>query len=125
MSGAETRRALILVVDDEPVVMRLIADALAIDRHEVDTVANGLEPQDRIAARSYDIVSDVRMPELDGVALYRELEKRDPDLLRRIAFVTGTTELPEYASFLDETAIPVLHKPFNLGDLQRFIRQLL
>jgi DNA-binding response OmpR family regulator len=62
------------------------------------------------------------MPKLDGVGLYRELEKGHPELLRRIAFVTGTTESPDYSRFLKETAVPVLHKPFNLGDIERFVR---
>jgi len=71
------------------------------------------------------LLCDLRMPELDGMGLYRELEKVHPDLLRRIAFVTRTTEPPDYSRFLAEMAVPVLHKPFNLGDLERFVRQLL
>ena len=126
MSTAETRRALILVVDDEPLVAGLMADVLVTEGHEVDIAKNGREALEKIAARSYDlIVSDLRMPELDGVGLYRELERRRPTLLGRLLFVSGTTEPPEYASFLEATHAPVLSKPFRLEDLRRFVQRAL
>ena len=65
------------------------------------------------------------MPEMDGVGLYRELARRYPALLRRMAFVTGTTEPPEYQRFLADVGIPVLDKPFDLANLGRFIQRLL
>ena len=126
MFTAETRRALILVVDDEPLVAGLMADVLVTEGHEVDMAKNGREALEKIAARSYDlIVSDLRMPELDGVGLYRELERRRPTLLGRLLFVSGTTEPPEYASFLEATHAPVLSKPFRLEDLRRFVQRAL
>ena len=126
MSTAETRRALILVVDDEPLVAGLMADVLVTEGHEVDIAKNGREALEKIAARSYDlIVSDLRMPELDGVGLYRELERIRPTLLGRLLFVSGTTEPPEYASFLEATHAPVLSKPFRLEDLRRFVQRAL
>lgn len=126
MSTAETRRALILVVDDEPLVAGLMADVLVTEGHEVDIAKNGREALEKIAAHSYDlIVSDLRMPELDGVGLYRELERIRPTLLGRLLFVSGTTEPPEYASFLEATHAPVLSKPFRLEDLRRFVQRAL
>jgi len=126
MATVNTQSARILVVDDDPGVRPLIADILTLDGHEVDTAENGREALDRIAARRYDLImSDLRMPELDGVGLYRELERQRPDLLRRVAFVTGTTEPPEYQRFLADTGVPVLHKPFNIADLQGFVQRLL
>jgi len=126
MSTAEAHRALILVVDDEPLVAGLMADVLVTEGHEVDIAKNGREALEKIAARSYDlIVSDLRMPELDGVGLYRELERIRPTLLGRLLFVSGTTEPPEYASFLEATHAPVLSKPFRLEDLRRFVQRAL
>lgn len=125
-SAAQTRRHRILVVDDEPLVTLLIAEALALEGHEVDTAKNGREALERISACAYDaILSDLRMPELDGVGLYRELDQRNPGLLRRIAFVSGTTQPVEYASFLEETGVPVLRKPFAIDALQRLVQRLL
>lgn len=109
MSTTETRRTRILVVDDEPLVAGLMADVLVTEGHEVDMARNGREALEKIAARSYDlIVSDLWMPELDGVGLYRELEQGRPTLLGRFVFVSGGTEPPEYASFLEATHAPVL-----------------
>src|SRR6266849_243088 len=110
-SGGPSR---ILVVDDEPFIVQLVADMLSEEGYEVDTAANGLLALEHIEKRPYDLIlSDLRMPELDGLALYRELERRWPDLLRRIIFVSGTIEQPEYRSFLQETGVPVLPKPFD------------
>ncbi len=126
MTTTESRRALILVVDDEPLVAALMADVLAMEGHEVDMAKNGREALEKIAVRSYDlIVSDLRMPELDGVGLYRELERGRPKLLERLLFVSGTTEPLEYASFLKATHAPVLCKPFRLDDLRRFVQRAL
>jgi CheY-like chemotaxis protein len=126
LSTTDARRTCILVVDDEPLVAALIADALALEAYEVETAKDGLEALEKIAARSYDaILSDLRMPELDGVGLYRELEQRHESLLLRLAFVSGTTEPPEYASFLEQTGATVLTKPFAVADLHRLVQRLL
>jgi CheY-like chemotaxis protein len=125
-SAAPTRRNRILVVDDEPLVTMLIAEALALEGHDVDTARDGQEALDKVAACAYDaILSDLRMPGLDGVGLYRELDQHDPSLLRRIAFVSGTTQPVEYASFLEETGVTVLRKPFAIDDLQQLVQRLL
>jgi len=125
-SAARARRNRILVVDDEPLVTMLIAEALALEGHDVDTARNGQEALDKVSACAYDaILSDLRMPGLDGVGLYRGLDRQHPDLLRRIAFVSGTTQPVEYASFLEETGVPVLRKPFAIDDLQQLVQRLL
>ena len=126
MPAAKTGRSLILVVDDDPFVLPLIADALATEGYEVDTATNGREALDRIAARSFDlIVSDLRMPEFDGVALYHELERCQPSLLARLVFVSGTTDLAQYSAFIEKSGVPVLSKPFHLEVLRRMIAQSL
>src|SRR6266446_8628349 len=124
--SADACRICILVVDDEPLVAALMADSLGLEGYEVETAKNGREALEKIAARSYDVIlSDLRMPELDGVGLYRELEQQHPRLLPRLAFVSGTTEPPEYASFLERTGATVLNKPFALAELHRLVQRLL
>jgi CheY-like chemotaxis protein len=125
-SAAEIRHARILVVDDEPLVAGLMAETLGREGYEVDTAKNGREALEKIAARSYDVIlSDLRMPDLDGVGLYREIESQQPALLRRLAFVSGTTKPPEYASFLERTGVSVLNKPFVVADLHRLVQRIL
>ena len=126
MRTTEARRACILVIDDEPLVVALMTDILGLEGYEVETAENGREALEKIAARSYDVIlSDLRMPELDGVGLYRALEQRHPSLLPRLAFVSGTTEPPEYASFLQRTGATVLSKPFALTDVHQLVQGLL
>jgi CheY-like chemotaxis protein len=120
------RRACILVVDDEPIVAAAIADILGYEGYEVETAKNGREALEKITARSYDLIlCDLQMPELDGAGLYHELERQQPRLLQRLAFVSGSTEVPEYASFCQRTAVTLLGKPFTLEDLLRLVQRLL
>jgi CheY-like chemotaxis protein len=110
----------ILVVDDEPFIAQLVAETLTAEGYQVDTAANGLLALEQIKRESYDLIlSDLRMPDLDGLALYRELESRRPDLLQRMIFISGTTDDPMYQKFLEQVGVPVLPKPFHLDDLRR------
>jgi|SRR5215468_8300468 len=124
--AVDTRRARILVVEDDPELGPLMAEALTLKGHEVDMAVSGREALERIAACPYDlIVSDLWMPELDGVGLFRELARRRPTLLRRMGFVTSMMDSPQYQRFLADTAVPVLHKPFDLAGLHGFVQRLL
>ena len=126
MPSATTRRPFILVIDDEPLVAAVIADTLMLVGYEVETAKNGREALEKIAACSYDLIlSDLRMPELDGVGLYRELERHAPRLLQRLIFLSGTTDSAEYIRFLEGTGALVLCKPFDIDTLQRLVRQFL
>ncbi|PYN14669.1 MAG: hybrid sensor histidine kinase/response regulator, partial [Candidatus Rokuibacteriota bacterium] len=74
----------------------------------------------------YDlIISDLRMPKLDGPGLHAEVARRHPQLLRRMVFVTGDTLGPESAEFLRRTEVATFGKPFALADVRRVIRQVL
>jgi CheY-like chemotaxis protein len=123
---APMRRGRILVVDDEPVVLEVLAGLLGLQGHEVETVGNGNAALERIATASYDLIfSDVRMPGLDGPGLYREISTRHPALLSRLIFVTGDTLSPDVEAFLSRTAVTCLTKPFALGDLERVVGRFL
>ena len=124
--STDGRRACILVVDDEPLVAAVMADTLGLGGYEVETAKNGREALEKIAGSSYDVIlSDLRMPELDGVGLYRDLEQQHPRLLPRLAFVSGTTDPPEYASFLERTGATILSKPFAVANLLQLVQRLL
>ena len=116
----------ILVVEDDLPIAQMMASILADDGYEVDLACNGRLALEMIEIQDYDLIlTDLRMPELDGVALYRELERRQPDLLRRLIVITGTSAHPEYENFLAETHVPFLEKPFSLVALQALTRQVL
>lgn len=119
-------RLRILVVDDEPTIAQLIADVLTGDGYDVDTAPDGLAALELIGRRVYDLIlSDLRMPELDGLGLYRELEQSRPDLARRFVFITGTSAHTDYQGLIADIAAPVLTKPFDMSELQRVARETL
>jgi CheY-like chemotaxis protein len=90
------RGASILIVDDEPELASLLAEILADDAHRVETAYNGLAALDKLRDGTYDlIISDLRMPHLDGPGLYREVARRHPQMIRRMIFVTGDTLEPD------------------------------
>src|SRR5262245_12772228 len=127
MSGSEVPSGKrILVVDDEAPLAALMADILSADGHTVDIAVNGLAALAHIERGTYDLIlSDLRMPELDGPGLYRELERRQPELARRIAFVTGSAQSVGMEHFLQKTGAPILYKPFRIQDLQKLVSDLL
>lgn len=119
-------RPWVLVVDDESIIAQLIADVLGGEGYDVDTAPHGVAALERLAQRTYDVVlSDLRMPELDGLGLFREIEQRYPDLLHRFVFITGTSEHADYQGFIDDVKVPVLTKPFDMMDLVRVVQELL
>jgi CheY-like chemotaxis protein len=99
----------ILVVDDETGVAEVLAEMLEADGHQVERAHNGVEALERLGTRAYDVIlTDLKMPELDGPGLYREIERRYPALLGRLVFLTGDTLSPEIAEFLDRAGRPRL-----------------
>jgi CheY-like chemotaxis protein len=104
-------------------VADLLAEFLALEGYRVDRASNGREALDLVRRTSYAlIVSDVRMPEMDGASLYHELRALRPELARRIVFVTGDLVRPETRGFLDGTCLRYLEKPFTMLDFQAVIR---
>ncbi len=70
------------------------------------------------------IVSDTRMPVLDGEAFYAELERRFPALCRRFIFLTGDVLNSDKRAFLARTGAPFLTKPCDLDEVRRLIRRV-
>jgi nitrogen fixation negative regulator NifL len=116
----------ILVVDDEPEVGRLLADLLAADGYEVDAASNGAVALEKLESRDYDLIlSDLRMPGLDGPGLYQEIERRRPELLSRFVFLTGDTLSAESRKFLERLTVPSLDKPFDFDEVRRVVARAL
>ena len=118
------QRRRLLVVEDDAIVLDAVAMMLSADGHEVHTAGTRAQALSLLAQTTYDvIVSDLRVPELDGPTLYRELKQRRPEALQRLIFITGST--PAFSDFLAEARVPVLTKPFAAEDLRRAIRNIL
>jgi PAS domain S-box-containing protein len=116
----------VLVVDDEVEIAQMVSEVLNRDHHEVSVARSGRQALEHLAAHPADLIlSDLRMPDLDGPALHRELASSSPDLARRMVFVTGDVLTPETARFLAETSLPVIEKPIDPYDLRVKVRAYL
>jgi DNA-binding response OmpR family regulator len=122
----DSREAWALLVEDERVVGELLAEFLALEGYEVDRAMNGREALELVRRRDYAlIVSDVRMPDVDGPALYHELRGMCPEATRRMVFVTGDVMSTETRRFLDETALRYLEKPFTIAEFRAVVHGVL
>jgi signal transduction histidine kinase len=128
VGGAEAPRSprRILVVDDEESIRLLLNDVLTLDGYEAELAATGIEAMEKLLAGSYDvIISDIKMPGMDGATLYRELAARSPAMAARLIFITGDTVSPDTRAFLGTTTAPVLTKPFRMVVLREAIEGVL
>jgi CheY-like chemotaxis protein len=88
-------------------------------------VGNGQEALDRIAAHQFDLVlSDLRMPVLDGPGLYHALVQGHAEMIRRLVFITGDSLSAEIQAFLRDAKLPCLEKPFQPEDVLRLVDQV-
>ncbi len=115
----------ILIVDDEPEIRETLTEILTAARHRVVTVGSGREALERLAVDQYDVIfTDIRMPDIDGRALYEEIEHRWPDQAGRVVFVTGDTLASALRDFVSESGRPVIEKPFLPSDVRRVLAEL-
>jgi CheY-like chemotaxis protein len=116
----------ILVVDDEASIQRLLGSILELDGHQVETARNGREALERIGRHRYDvIITDIKMPDMDGRELFRRLLSLDPALAHRTIFITGDTVSPDTRTFLQHVNNPCLTKPFRVREVRETISQIL
>ena len=104
----------------------MICDALTQDGHSAEVAGNGSDALIRLEQERFDLViSDVRMPGMDGERLYEELQRSRPELCERLVLTTGDTLGTEPGRIAARTGLNVLHKPFDLDQLRRLVRERL
>jgi DNA-binding response OmpR family regulator len=116
----------VLVVDDEPEIAGLIGDMLEAAGYAVTLCLTGAVALQHIQRATFDaVVCDLRMPDLDGPALWHELQAVAPALAQRLLFVTGDTLNPGAQAFLTASGCPQMDKPFRRQELLLKLSQLL
>ena len=116
----------ILLVDDEVEIAQTLADLLEPEGHTVDLAANGAIAFAKLQKNTFDvIISDLRMPVMDGPTLYKTLAQALPVYLNRIIYVTGDTLSAHVQSFLSEHPVLVVEKPYRLVDIHHAIEEIL
>jgi PAS domain S-box-containing protein len=115
----------ILIVDDEVELAQTLADILQPDGHKMVLAANGRIALEALKEQDFDLIlSDLRMPVLDGPGLYKELEKNMPRYLSRILFITGDTLSEPVRDFLHAYALDVIEKPYTPEDVRQAISRI-
>jgi two-component system NtrC family sensor kinase len=122
----EIARRRALVIDDERDLAELLAEMLEREGFAVEVAFDGEHGLAELGRRSYDLVlSDVRMPDLDGPALLRRLQSDWPALAKRLIFITGDTVGLGTGSALDKLGRPVIEKPISPEEMRRVIQATL
>jgi len=125
--GRGSEQSRVLIVDDDPALLQALPQALQLRMAEatVETADSAAVALDRIAARDYDaIVTDIKMPGMDGLALLAEIRRRQPDT--PILIITGHGEYDLSVRALRGGAYDFIQKPIDrdhfVATLYRAIR---
>ena len=121
---ASPRRARVLVIDDEPVLLRGLKRSLS--EHDVMTASSVQQGMQLYSSHEFDIVfCDLMMPELNGLEFYTRLIALGPDHAERLVLMTGGVFADRLGCSLDQIPSPCILKPFKHGELERLISEAL
>ena len=113
----------ILVIDDETALCKLYQRMLTKLGYEVEVAFDGEKAIQHIEQGSYDlIISDLRMPGLNGEMIYDHLLTSSPEAARHLIFSTGAPLVEETNQFLAKSNLPVIRKPFSMEELDEIIQ---
>ncbi|MHB1318235.1 MAG: hybrid sensor histidine kinase/response regulator, partial [Anaerolineae bacterium] len=129
--AARVTNRLVLLVEDEESVARVVQRVLMQSGHRVLVGRDGEEAlhyvrQAQRRGVPFDLViSDIRMPNMGGARLYEEIVRGFPHLAGRMLFITGDSIGSGTHQFLTENNLPYLMKPFSLAELRDAIDNLI
>ena len=118
--------ARILIAEDEESIRNLVTRALRQDGHEVSTASDGAEALNLLTREkgAFELLlTDIRMPVMDGIALALATARDHPDVT--ILLMTGYADQRERAHGLDALIHDVVAKPFSLGDIRKTVNEAL
>ncbi|MDH5567725.1 MAG: sigma-54 dependent transcriptional regulator [Myxococcales bacterium] len=112
----------ILVVDDEPVVRESIHDWFSHDDYPIEMAASGAEAMQKIQESSWDILlTDVKMPGMDGLELQQKVNKIAPDVT--VIIMTAYASVDSAMQAIKEGAYDYVTKPLDPEDLEQIIKR--
>ena len=119
-------RARILLVDDDTIVQQFLTEILSEEGHEVEIVKNGDDALAKLGSEDYDVIMlDVKLPGMNGLDMYRHLQKMAGSLARRVIFITGDVMNIDTKNFLSQTSVPYITKPFGAEQLKKDVDRIL
>lgn len=126
VGSATSESTTVLILDDESCVCELLGELLSILGYET---RHANSPDKALAMLDKEdfavVLSDLRMPQMDGQEFYKAATLKKPSLARRIIFLTGDVASEETQLFLNETGSPFIPKPFELAVVDEAIAKVL
>jgi CheY-like chemotaxis protein len=114
-AGPPARQLSVLVVDDEPSIVRLIEKALTLHGARVATAGTGTEAIAQVEAAPFDVVlCDHRMPGMSGTVVHEHVVARRPELRSRFVLMSGDVFNAELADFVSEHGVRLVEKPLTI-----------
>ena len=118
--------ARVLIAEDEDAVRRLIVRALEDEGHDISSASDGAEALELMADENkpFDLLlTDIKMPIMDGLALAMAAAREQPELV--IMLMTGYAEQRERAHGIDALVHDVVQKPFTVHQICVAVREAL
>lgn len=114
----------ILIVDDDPTIRDLLTEGLSASGYRCTTACDGADGLARLRENGYPlVVSDIDMPELDGVQLLQETKRLRPDT--EVIMLTGVVDVDTAIQSMRLGACDYLTKPFNLAEVRITVERAL
>lgn len=114
----------ILVVDDEENAREALSKILAYDGYEVSSAANGVEALNYLRSKVVElIITDINMPEMNGLTFLRELNRSYPD--SNVIMLTAYGEVESYLEAMNLGAFEYINKPIKYDELKKVINKIL
>ena len=112
-----------LIVDDEAVIRKGISRALRSRGLATETAESGRKALELMREHPFDIVLlDIRMPDMDGIALLKQIRSRYPDT--NVIMITGYPAIDSAVDCIKLGAMDYLVKPFQLSDLEKCLENI-
>jgi len=115
----------VLVIDDEQWILELAGELLRSEGHAVETAASGQQALELMSRQKFDVlVSDWKMPGLNGIRLYEHLVATHPELSGRTLFMTGDVVSDTFQAFLSQHHLTCLSKPFAISEFRSAVTRM-
>lgn len=114
----------ILVIDDDPFIRDLLAKVLINEGYKVDTAEDGVKATEKISSEFYDVlITDLRMPEMDGMQLMYKALELQPDI--DIIIITAYASIENAVEAIKRGAFDYIEKPFRLEKIRLVVKRAL
>jgi CheY-like chemotaxis protein len=123
---ATSRQEKILVVDDEKPIVEMLGEMLGLLGYAPTLCTSAAEALEKMDQTEFDLVlSDVRMPQIDGQEFYRQASRKNLAFSQRFVFLTGDTINQETKAFLSSVGSQHISKPFRFSSIQEVVKRML